>query len=135
NLDRLLIPFLQARDGRESDRQLDKLISEHAQPMIRGIVVRKWRLAFGSVGRSGQAQAELDIEDLQSDALGLLLGKLHEAKQHPDTEPIADFRASAAVIAYRACDMRLRQKYPSRWRLKSKIRYLLTHQHGLALWT
>src|SRR5262249_48153017 len=28
----------------------------------------------------------------------------------------------------------LRQKYPRRWQLKNRLRYLLTHQSGLALW-
>ena len=132
--DPLLSAFLQAREGREAERALDKLLTDNARPLIRNIVARKWRSSTTGVGRANQAQSELDIEDLQADTLGLLISRLNECRQSPDAEPISDFRAYVAVTTYRACDMRLRQKYPSRWRLKSKVRYLLTHQRGLALW-
>lgn len=135
DLDPVLVPFLQARDGRDAERALDKLIADQAQPLVRSIVGRKWRSSIAPVDRGHQADAELDVEDLQAEALGLLLTRLNEAKQNPALDPIADFRAYVAVTTYRACDMRLRQKYPNRWRLKSKVRYLLTHQRGLALWT
>lgn len=132
-LDPLLVPFIKATTPREADRSLDKLIAEHAYPIIKGVVGRKWRLSAVG-GRANQGQSELDIEDLQADALAQVIGRLNDARQEAG-EPISDFRAYVAVTAYRACDMRLRQKYPSRWRLKSKIRYLLTHQVGFALWT
>lgn len=132
--DPLLSAYLQARDGREADRALDKLLTEQARPLIKSIVGRKWRSSTSGASRVNQAQSDLDMEDLQAEALTQLITRLAEARQDP-TDPISDFRAYVAVTTYRACDMRLRQKYPSRWRLKSKVRYLLTHQRGLALWS
>ena len=133
--DPLLSAYLQARDGRDADRALDKLLTDHARSLVRSIVGRKWRSSVGGQSRANQSQADLDIEDLQAEALSLLVTRLAEARLDPTSEPISDFRAYVAVTTYRACDMRLRQKYPNRWRLKSKVRYLLTHQRGLALWT
>jgi hypothetical protein len=132
--DPVLNAYLRARDGREAERALGKLIDDDARPIIRGIVARKWRSTTVGVDRSHQAQTDLDVEDLQAEALGLLLARLNEARENPASDPISDFRAYVAVTTYRACDMRLRQKYPNRWRLKSKVRYLLTHQRGLTLW-
>jgi len=37
-------------------------------------------------------------------------------------------------MAYHACDEYLRRKYPRRHQLKNRLRYVLTHQDGFALW-
>src|SRR3569833_3105849 len=79
--DPLLTAYLQARDGREADRALDKLLTEQARPLIRSIVGRKWRSSIAGVDRAHQAQSDLDIEDLQSEALSQLITRLAEAKQ------------------------------------------------------
>lgn len=134
DLDPILVPYVRASDGRDAGRALDELIAAHANPIVRGIVGRKWRVSAGSARAGGRLEADLDAEDLHAEAIRLLLTRLSELKQNPGVDPILDFRAYVAVTAYRVCDMRLRQKYPRRWRLKSKIRYLLTHQRGLALW-
>lgn len=47
---------------------------------------------------------------------------------------IGDFRAYAAVTAYHACHEYLRRQCPQHHRLKNRLRYLLTHHPGFALW-
>jgi hypothetical protein len=63
-----------------------------------------------------------------------LLGRLRDLKTKPDDNTIGNFRSYVAVITYHCCYEYLRQKYPERWRLKNRLRYLLTHQQGLNLW-
>ncbi|MCS6861931.1 MAG: hypothetical protein NZT92_16620 [Abditibacteriales bacterium] len=132
--DSLLHPFLLATDQAESDRHLERLIRESAEPVIRGILRRRIYLYEDRPGGARQSQDEQDAEDVRGEVIVQLLTRLRELKNHPAGEGISNFRAYVAVTTYRACDQRLRQRYPQRWRLKSRLRYLLTHQRGLALW-
>jgi hypothetical protein len=59
---------------------------------------------------------------------------LKELKANPVDRAIGDLRGYVAVISYHSCYEYLRLKYPQRHNLKNKLRYLLTHQPGLALW-
>jgi hypothetical protein len=63
-----------------------------------------------------------------------LIGRLRDLKNRPNESTIANFRSYVAVTTYHCCYEYLRQKYPERWRLKNRLRYLLTHQQGLGLW-
>ena len=131
--DALLLPFLQASQEREAQRCLERLVKEHAEPIIQGIVGRKWCVSFRRQGPR-QSPEEVEAEDVCSEALTLVLTRLHAIKSTSTEEPISDFRGYVAVTTYRACDQRLRHKYPQRWSLKNRLRYLLTHQAGFALW-
>jgi hypothetical protein len=132
--DSLLHPFLLATDQAESDRHLERLIHEHAEPIIKGILRRRAFVPLARLERVRQSQEEQDAEDVRGEVIAQLLTRLHRLKHNPDSEGISNLRAYIAVTTYRACDKHLRQRYPQRWRLKSRLRYLLTHQPGLALW-
>ncbi len=132
--DSLLRPFLLATDPTESDRHLERLIREHAEPIIKGILRRRTYVHLSRPESVRQSQDEQDAEDVCGEVVVQLLTRLHRLKSNPDSEGISNFRAYVAVTTYRACDKHLRQRYPQRWRLKSRLRYLLTHQPGFALW-
>lgn len=132
--DSLLQPFLLATDQTESDRHLERLIHEHAEPIIKGILRRRVYVRLSRTESVRQSQDEQDAEDVRGEVIVQLLTRLHGLKSNPNSEGISNLRAYVAVTTYRTCDKHLRQRYPQRWRLKSRLRYLLTHQPGFALW-
>jgi hypothetical protein len=74
------------------------------------------------------------VEDLTSEVVMNLVRALRQCKSAPREKPIASLRSYVAVMAYNASDNHLRRKYPRRFSLKNRIKYILTHQPGLALW-
>src|SRR6185295_3832017 len=120
--DELLLPFERATDERESQRELELLLVNHAQPLITKIARRKLQAS------------PLDAGDVCSDVLTQLLARLRGFKANPDKKPIANFLGYVAVVAYNACHEHLRQKYPARFSLRNKLRYLLSHNQAFALW-
>jgi len=94
------------------DPERDALVPDEALALIRTIVASRFR---------GDDDA---IADISGDVVVQLLDRLRD----DDAPPIASLRAYVAVVAHRACDARLRERYPERHRLRNRIRYLLTHR-------
>lgn len=128
--DPALTTFLEAHDECAADQALARLISEEVNPLVKQIVSYKLR-ACSVNGNHGSTN---DVEDLCCETLVNLLARLSEIRAHRAQEGIRNFRGYVAVTAYRACYEYLRRKYPQRHSLKNKLRYLLTHQPGFALW-
>jgi len=129
-VDPLLQPFLQAPSDEAAEIALSQLISQHAQPVVKNIVGYKFRVFFKEDNRTSNH----DAEDVHSETLVNLLGRLSDLRANPELEVIRDFRSYVAVTTYRACYEHLRRKYPRRFSLKNKLRYLLRHHSELALW-
>jgi RNA polymerase sigma factor (sigma-70 family) len=129
--DSLLIPFLQSVDRDESQRLLEHLIVDQAGPLIRQIVRRKLR---GSFDRDDYTILRQDSEDVASQTVIRLIRSLGELKADPQGKAILDFENYVAVVTYHTCNEHLRQKHPRRWRLRNRLRYLLTRREGFALW-
>jgi hypothetical protein len=127
--DLLLRLFLEAPDGPPAEQLLARLLEEIV-PLVREVVGYKLRV---SLGRGGGADAQ-ESEDVCSEALVQLLARLADLKSNGSAPRIQNFRSYVAVAAYHACAEHLRRRYPQRYSLKHKLRYLLTHQPGLALW-
>ncbi len=130
-IDALLLPYLNAAHEADSERLLAKLVSEYVEPVIRKVIRSKLRARFDHKGRSSRNP---DAEDLYSETLVQLLSRLKQLKASPEDKAIGDLRGYVAVLSYHACYEYLRLKYPQRHNLKNKLRYLLTHRAGLALW-
>jgi len=129
--DPLLLPLLRAASWQESDTLLEQLIRKYAEPVIREIVNFKLRVCLG---HKTAGQREDEAEDLFAEIVVRLLDRLHQLKEDPANKGIVNLRSYVAVTAYNSCDEFLRRKYPLRHSLKNKLRYLLTHREGLALW-
>jgi DNA-directed RNA polymerase specialized sigma24 family protein len=129
--DELLLPFLQASDGAESERRLASLLEEHAAPVVRGVVRNRLRVTLSAGDGREENQ---DALDLGGDIYADLLSELNSLKSNPDGRAIENFRSYVAAVAYNACHRHLRRKYPQRHSLKTRLRYLLTHHSGFALW-
>lgn len=117
--DPLLLPFVRAEEGAESERLLAALIAEHAEPIVNRIVGYKVRA---------------EAEDVRAEVMLQLVRRLYSFHTDHAERPIRDFGAYVAATAYNACDRYISRKYPQRRRLKNGLRYLLTHRPGFALW-
>lgn len=125
-VDPLLLPLLRAQNESESQPLIEDLVTNHAAPIIKEIILHKLRSYKSSQNRH-------DGEDVQGNAVLKLLSYLRNFKRDPESRQIGDFRSYVAVIAYNACNEYLRQKYPLRNSLKNQLRYLFTHDPKLIL--
>src|SRR5204862_7153428 len=125
----MTIPLMSAAtDNAQSESLIEQLMVEQAEPLIRDIVSYRLRSALDASGRtvlSGES------EDVCSEVRVQLLSRLAAPGGAAE---IRDFRSYVAVTAYRACYEYLRRKYPKRYSLKHKLRFLLGHKSDFALW-
>jgi RNA polymerase sigma factor (sigma-70 family) len=128
--DSLLLPFLRADDEQVSQRHLEQLLAIAAEPVLNVIVGRKLQPSFGDAGGAHLQE----IEDVCGEVRLQLLSRLRDIKAQPDEKPISNFRGYVAVIAFNACNEHLRQRYPQRYRLRNRLRYLVTHNPAFGLW-
>ena len=126
-IDTLLEPLLDTNDE-HVDEYLPRLIAEHAEPVIKGVVRYKLRL------NSAQATQRAEAEDIYQDVLVQFVTQLQQFRQKPDQHPISDVRGMAAVIAHRTCSRWMRKQFPERHAFKNRLHYLLTRQRGLSAW-
>ena len=129
-IDELLLPFLHA-DEEEAGQVLAGLISAHVEPLVNAIVSYRLRVFLGQSGGSRQSQ---DAEDVCGEVLVRLLKRLGALRSDPDRRPISNLRGYVKVISNNCCFEYLRGNYPLRSALQDRLRYVLTHRDGLALW-
>ncbi len=127
-IDTLLEPLLLETSDEQADELLARLITLHAEPVIKGIIRYKLHLS------SHQTSQRAEADDIYQDVLLQLLAELQQLRKQPDEHPITDVRGMAAVIAHRTCSRWMRRQFPERHALKNRLQYLLTRQRGLALW-
>ena len=127
-IDTLLEPLLLEASDEQADELLLRLITVHAEPVIKGII--RYKLHLNSYRADGRAESD----DIYQEVLLQLLGELQQLRKQPDEHPISDVRGMAAVIAHRTCSRWMRRQFPERHSLKNRLQYLLTRQRGLALW-
>lgn len=129
--DQVLLPLLTAKDDTEYRNILDKLISDHADPVIKTIIRHKLRVSMNQpTGRS----SHYDAEDIYGEVVVNILKRLDEFKSNPGEKTIYDFRNYVAVISHRACSKHYREKYPEYWRLKNRLRYLCSQHSEFSVW-
>lgn len=121
-MDPVLEPFLASPDERSSEQRLGDLLARDAAPLIRRVVS----------GRLGSACS--DIEDVCSQLMLQLMLRLRQQRADPNLAGIDGFASYVAGAAHHACDHYVRAKYPLRWRLRNRIRYVLEHDARFAVW-
>ena len=127
-MDSLLEPLLLVTNEQQADELLLRLISDHAEPLIKGIIRYKLHLSFQ------RADQRAEADDIYQEVLLQLLSELDKLRKQPEQNPISDVRGIAAVIAHRTCSKWMRRQFPERHAFKNRLQYLLTRQKGLALW-
>ena len=127
-IDSLLEPLLQVTDDQQADELILGLITDHAEPVIKGVIRHKLRLS------SHQSTQRAESDDIYQETILQLLTQLQKFRKVPDGHPITDVRGMAAIIAHRTCSRWMRRQFPERHALKNRLHYLLTRQRGLGLW-
>src|SRR5262245_31360010 len=125
--DLVLQPFVCA-DGAEAEGQLAALVTECVAPVVRRVVRHHMS------GRGTSRQAPEELEDIEGEAVTNVLGRLRDLRSGFNGEPIANFSGYVATVASNACYRWIRSRRPNRARLKNRLRYLFSHDPGLALW-
>jgi len=127
-IDALLEPLLTATSDEHADELLSQIVTEHAEPVIKGVI--RFKLRFNSHQEMQRAEAN----DIQQDVVLQLVSQLQRFRKLPAAHPITDVRGIAAIIAHRTCARWMRRQFPERHALKNRLHYLLTRQRGFALW-
>ena len=127
-IDVILEPLLTEVSDEQADELLSHVITNHADPVIKGVIRFKLRLS------SYRATQRAEADDIYQEVLLQLLAQLQKFRNLPNGHPIADLRGMAAVIAHRTCARWMRRQFPERHALKNRLHYLVTRQRGFALW-
>ena len=130
-MDSTLLAFVQTTDAGERERLLDKLILEQAAPSVKQAL--RYRLRF-YVGAESSSSTNPDAEDLYQEVIAKLVKILNDIRTQKKTVSIMDFRQYASKVAVNACNDYLRSKYPSRTRLKDKVRDALERHPDFDIW-
>ncbi len=121
-MDSLLEPYLAAESAEATERHLEELLVNEAEPLIRKVILRKLGPACG------------DLEDVCGDVLAEATARLRHWKQDSAGCQVENFASYVAASAFNAASEYLRRKYP-RWRgLRDRIHYILRHDARLAIW-
>ena len=127
-IDVLLEPLLTGVSDEQADELLSQLITNHAEPVIKGVI--RFKLRLNSFRETQREEAE----DIHQEVVLQLVSQLQRFRKLPSGHPITDVRGMAAVIAHRTCARWMRRQFPERHALKNRLHYLLTRQRGFALW-
>jgi RNA polymerase sigma factor (sigma-70 family) len=124
--DPLLRPYLAAEDAEEAQRLLGQLIAEHVQPLVRDVARSRIRTLASFDG--------LATEDICSEAMLQLLGRMRDLRDDPEQAPISNFKGYVAAIVHNSCNHYIREKLPEHSRVKNQLRYVLNHHDNFATW-
>jgi RNA polymerase sigma factor (sigma-70 family) len=135
--DALLMPFLSTVDEEESKRLFEHLVSHHADQLIKIIIRRELNVSLEQAQFSNPEPDNnylQDAKDAYGDVIANLLNRLCNLKTVTNCEGISNFRNYVAVTTQNICYDYLRRRHPQRWRLRNRLRYLLTHREEFAIW-
>ncbi|HEV7242235.1 MAG TPA: hypothetical protein VGQ36_23595 [Thermoanaerobaculia bacterium] len=124
--DPLLRTLICADDAAARDRELERLIVVVTQPLTKRIVSRYKRL-------DGMISAE-DAEDVVA-SINLRVVRKLRAVTESEEESVQNLSDYVATLTYNAVNDYLRRRYPQRTRLSNRLRYVLSHDRRLALWS
>ncbi len=135
--DPLLIAFLRAEEGTQAQRQADRLIEEHAAPLLQSIIGRKFGVSLRPERLSLNSPSQEESYGVYMQAITVLCKTLPRLRQ-ADAKPVRHFLALVRKTADFTYAEFLRSKYPQRRNLRDNLRQLMrehTQENGFALWT
>ncbi len=121
----LLHAWWRGGETQQAEQLLTRLLTEHALPTIKAVITYRLRTEF--------AQPD-DAEDVCQEVTLQLLARFKHLKATGEQPLSGDFYSYVAAVAHQVCSLYRRKQFPQRARLKDQLRYVLTHQRGLALW-
>jgi len=127
-LDPVLEPFLNAPLESAAEHDALRVLIDQVTPVIDGVIR----------GRAGAVVAEIEREELSSEAILQLIRKLQEIKSEPPSDsiprPIVNFTGYAAVTTFNVVHAHFRRVHPERQRLRNRIRHVVRKSARFALW-
>lgn len=123
--DPVLMPLSEAADDVSRQRELERVIVEHATPTIRMVIAR--------FIRSETMLRRDDADDLVATVSLRLVRKLQSAA--PEDPVVRNFENYVATLTYNTIHDYVRKRFPERSRLKNRIRVLLNANERFALWS
>ncbi|MBV8899435.1 MAG: hypothetical protein JOY92_04905 [Verrucomicrobia bacterium] len=131
SIDPALVPFCNAPTSAQADQILERLIEEHAGPLIRKVLNAKFARFPSST------DTKWDYEDVYSSARSGLIRRLLRLRSEPGAGGLANFAAYVAKTAYDAWNDYTYARHPRLTKVRHRLQYLLqnrTSQKGFAIW-
>lgn len=125
-MDSILSSFVREEDPLEQERLLAELLSVEAQPIIGRVLRQQLGLFFNGSSKGRQGNIAADIHHEIVTRIVERLRRLRSGNANDERRDISDFGSYVSRIAKNVCHDFLREKYPTRHSLKSRIRYLLS---------
>lgn len=119
--DPLLYALIDAADDAGRMTALERVVTEHAAPVMRGVLSR-----YGSTPKE-------ELEDLQGAIMLRLVRKLQMASRS-ETEAIGRLEDYVAALTFNAASDMLRRRFPERTRLRNRLRHVLERDERLDSW-
>ncbi len=124
--DPLLEPLRLAVSDEARTREIEHVLVRVARPLAEQILSRSFR--------AGSVLRQYDADDILSTVMLRLVSRLGTLERG-EQAPIDDFQSYVASLTYNTIHTFLRELFPQRTRLMNRLRYVLTHDDRLALWT
>jgi RNA polymerase sigma factor (sigma-70 family) len=124
--DLLLAALLDAETAAAREEEIERLVVGVARPLVARIV-----------GRHARTDGNLrpaDADDVMATVSLRLVVRLRALVEGED-DVIEDFERYVSSLTYNALNDLQRSRFPERARLKTRLRYILTHDRRLALWS
>ena len=121
----LLQAWWRAGEAEQAEQLLTRLLTEHAIPTSKAVIAHRLKR---------EAAQSSDAEDIRQEVTLQLIARLKYLKATGAPPLHGDFADYTAAVAHQVCSLYRRKQFPARARLKDQLRYVLTHQPGLALW-
>jgi RNA polymerase sigma factor (sigma-70 family) len=133
-IDSILSSYVQETDPFEQERLLEEIISVQAKPVVRRVLRQQLGFTVSSRGREAN---NIEADDLSHEIVARLIERLHNLRRvdhQRDDAVITDFLSYVNRVARNVCYDHLRYKYPVRYLLKNRIRYVLSRHPCFRLW-
>ena len=126
----LLADLLASEDSAAADTLLVRLVESVIEPVATRLVRGRFRI---SVNQNNDSSLNQDALDIVSEVKVSMISVLRRMKDSEDTVPIDSLEGYTAIVTRNAYNEYLRKKYPSRFRLRNQIRYVVTNSEGLRI--
>src|SRR5258708_25959500 len=117
-----LTALIESADDVSRTAAIESVLAE-VRPLIRRVAGHAWTAAM---------KAE-ELEDVESTVILRLIRRLQLARIYEEYA-IRGLKEFVATLTYNTVYDFLRRRFPERTRLKSRLRYLFTHDRRFALW-
>ena len=125
-IDSMFSSFVHEEDPFEQERLLTEIVSVEALPIIGRVLRQQLGLGLSGSGKGRQTSLAADLHHEIAARIIDRLRRLRAAGADNIGHDIGDFASYVARISRNVCHDFLREKYPTRHSLKSRIRYLLS---------